>query len=179
MPIEIPGKCLVCLVGTSGSGKSTFGRKHFRPTEVLSSDFFRGLVCDDETDQSSTADAFACLVHVARARLRAGRLTVIDATNLRREDRQVWLDMARDFGLPVVAIVLDPGEEVCRARNAARPDRVSMPARVLTRQDWLLRRSLGQLRREGFLRVSYLEGEAAIGEASVALVRTCGEGDGG
>ena len=56
--LELPELSLVALVGASGSGKSTFARKHFRPTEILSSDYFRGLVSDDENDQSSTPDAF-------------------------------------------------------------------------------------------------------------------------
>jgi len=47
--IEIPELALVALIGASGSGKSTLARRHFLPTEVLSSDFFRGLVSDDET----------------------------------------------------------------------------------------------------------------------------------
>lgn len=54
----LPELCLVVLIGPSGAGKSTFARKHFKPTEVLSSDFFRGLVSDDENDQTVTKDAF-------------------------------------------------------------------------------------------------------------------------
>ena len=42
------------LIGVTGSGKSTFARTHFKPTEVISSDFCRGLVADDENDQSAT-----------------------------------------------------------------------------------------------------------------------------
>ena len=49
MNIKIPELSLVVLIGASGSGKSLFARKHFKPTEVLSSDFCRGLVADDET----------------------------------------------------------------------------------------------------------------------------------
>ena len=85
--LAIPDLALVVLVGASGSGKSTFARRHFRPTQVLSSDFFRGLVADDENDQAATPDAFDVLHYTAAARLRAGRLTVDDATNVRREDR--------------------------------------------------------------------------------------------
>ena len=58
MKLTVPELSLVVLVGASGSGKSTFARTHFAPTEVLSSDFCRGLVADDENDQSATADAF-------------------------------------------------------------------------------------------------------------------------
>ena len=70
----------IVLIGASGSGKSTFAAKHFRPTEILSSDFFRGLVADDPNDQGATKDAFDALHFIARKRLAAGRLAVIDAT---------------------------------------------------------------------------------------------------
>src|SRR3954468_8548772 len=79
--IRIPEISLVVLVGVSGCGKSTFARRHFLPTEVLSSDFFRAMVRDDENDQAGTTDAFDVLHLVARRRLRAGRLTVVDATS--------------------------------------------------------------------------------------------------
>ena len=80
--IKIPELCLVTLIGVSGSGKSTFGAKHFLPTEVISSDFCRGLVSDDENDQKATNAAFDVLHFIASKRLEAGRLTVIDATNV-------------------------------------------------------------------------------------------------
>jgi hypothetical protein len=73
---------LVVLVGATGSGKSTFARRHFKPTEVISSDFCRGLVSDDENDQSASRDAFDVLHYIAGKRLAAGRRTVVDATSL-------------------------------------------------------------------------------------------------
>ena len=76
---------LVVLIGVSGSGKSTFARTHFAPTQVLSSDFFRGLVADDENDQSASRRRFDALHYVAGKRLAAGRLTVVDATNVQRD----------------------------------------------------------------------------------------------
>ncbi len=88
MNIKIPKLSLVVLIGPSGSGKSTFARKHFLPTEVLSSDYCRGLVSDDENDQAATNDAFDVLHYVAGKRLARGRLTVIDATNVQPESRK-------------------------------------------------------------------------------------------
>ncbi|PSB53605.1 hypothetical protein C7B67_02220, partial [filamentous cyanobacterium Phorm 6] len=78
MKITIPELSLVILIGASGSGKSTFARQHFQPTEIISSDYCRGLVSDDENNQAATADAFELLHFIVAKRLAAGRLTVID-----------------------------------------------------------------------------------------------------
>src|ERR1035441_7801348 len=64
--LGIPEMALVVLVGVSGSGKSTFARRHFEPFEVLSSDFCRGLVSGDENDQPATRDAFDEPPYIAR-----------------------------------------------------------------------------------------------------------------
>ncbi|WP_028059672.1 polynucleotide kinase-phosphatase [Candidatus Solirubrobacter pratensis] len=150
MRIDLPSPSLVVLMGASGSGKSTFTKRHFKPTEVISSDSCRGLVADDENDQSATKDAFA--VHeIARRRLRNGRLTVIDATNVQRESRKPLLELAREHDLFAVAIALDAPERLCHERNAARPDRVFGP-HVVRRKRAELERSLRNLQREGFRR---------------------------
>src|SRR5215213_7847890 len=100
--LTIPNLSLVVLIGPSGSGKSTFARKHFRPTEVLSSDYCRGLVSDNENDQAATKDAFEVLQFIAAKRLAAGRLTVIDATNTQPEARKPLVALAREYHvLPV------------------------------------------------------------------------------
>src|SRR5262245_53162089 len=111
--ISIPELSLVVLIGPSGSGKSTFARKHFKTTEVLSSDFCRGLVSDDENDQAATKDAFDVLGFIARKRLGAGRLTVVDATNVQPESRKPLVALAREHDLQAVAIVLNLPEKVC------------------------------------------------------------------
>src|SRR5215217_4035605 len=123
MKVTIPELSLVVLVGPSGCGKSSFARKHFKPTEVLSSDFCRGLVSDNENDQAATKDAFEVLNFIARKRLAAGRLTVIDATNVQPESRKPFVALAREFHCLPVAIVFDLPERVCHERNASRPDR--------------------------------------------------------
>ncbi len=164
--IKIPDLALVALVGISGSGKSTFAARHFLATEVISSDFCRGLVSDNPDDQSATADAFDVLHYIAGKRLAAGRLTVIDATSVQPAARRSLIELARKHHVLAVAIVLDVPEAVCAARNAARPDR-AFGRHVLRQQHTQLRRSLGGLRREGFHRVFVLPGEA---EADAAVI---------
>ncbi|MFF4115858.1 polynucleotide kinase-phosphatase [Streptomyces sp. NPDC001714] len=158
---------LVVLVGASGSGKSTFARRHFKPTEVISSDFCRGLVSDDENDQSVTKDAFDVLHYIAGKRLAAGRRTVVDATSVQQESRRQLIDLARRYDVLPIAVVLDVPEEVCAERNAARTDRADMPRRVIQRHIRELRRSLRHLEREGFRKVHVLRGVEEIESATV------------
>lgn len=156
MIVKIPELCLVVLVGPSGSGKSTFGRRHFKPTEVLSSDYCRGLVSDDENDQAATHDAFEVLYYIARKRLASGRLTVVDATNVKSEDRQHLVKLAREHHVLPVAIVFDLPMDLCEQRNRARPDR-SFGTHVIRGQIRELRRSLRRLKQEGFRHITVLE----------------------
>src|SRR4051812_38776150 len=167
--IDIPDLALVALVGISGSGKSTFARKHFKPTQVLSSDYFRGLVADDENDQSASGDAFDVLHHVAGKRLAAGRLTVVDATNLQPHARAGLVRVAREHDVLPVAIVLDVPDSVAWERTEARPDR-TFGRQVIIRMSRDLRRSLNQLGREGFRKVHVLRG-ADIDAAQIRYER--------
>jgi protein phosphatase len=164
--IKIPDLSLVVLVGVTGSGKSTFAARHFAGTEVISSDFCRGLVSDDSNDQSATADAFDVLNFIAGKRLAAGRLTVIDATSVQPGARKPLIELAREHHVLAVAIVLDLPDATCAARNAGRPDRGFGP-HVLRQQHAQLRRGLRGMRREGFHRVFVLDGEA---EADAAVI---------
>src|ERR1700738_3028751 len=147
--IEIPELALIALIGASGSGKSTFGRRHLQPTEVLSSDFFRGLVSDDANDQAATGDAFDALYYMLEKRLARGRLTVVDATNVRAEDRKRLIEQARKYHCLAVAIVLNTSEKTCLERNSTRPNRTFGP-HVVRRQISELKRGLRGLEREGF-----------------------------
>ncbi|KUM78928.1 polynucleotide kinase-phosphatase [Streptomyces griseorubiginosus] len=158
---------LVVLVGASGSGKSTFARRHFKPTEVISSDFCRGLVSDDENDQGATKDAFDVLHYIAGKRLAAGRRTVVDATSVQSDSRRQLIDLAKQYDVLPIAIVLDVPEEVCAERNAGRTDRADMPVRVIKRHIRELRRSIRHLEREGFRKVHVLRGVADIENATV------------
>ncbi|MEW5352728.1 polynucleotide kinase-phosphatase [Streptomyces sp. 16-176A] len=158
---------LVVLVGASGSGKSTFARRHFKPTEVISSDFCRGLVSDDENDQSASRDAFDVLHYIAGKRLAAGRRTVVDATSVQSDARKQLIELARRYDVLPIAVVLDVPEEVCAERNAARTDRADLPRRVINRHVRELRRSLRHLEREGFRKVHVLRGVEEVEHATV------------
>jgi protein phosphatase len=150
--LDIPELSLIALLGISGSGKSTFARRYFKPTEVLSSDAFRAMIADDENDQSASKNAFEALHHVAGIRLRTGRRVVVDATNVQKHARAELVKLAREYDVLPVAIVIDTPEPVAWERTQARQDR-DFGRQVLRSQQQNLRRSLRGLGREGFRKV--------------------------
>jgi protein phosphatase len=166
MNITIPELALVVLIGPSGSGKSTFAQTHFRLTEVVSSDFCRGLVSDDENDQAATHDAFDLLHYIVGKRLARGHLTVVDATNVKPEDRKPLIELARTYHVLPVAIVLNVPERTCHERNQQRPDR-QFGTHVVRNHIRALRRSLKYLKREGFNRTFILNSEEEIADLTI------------
>ena len=166
--IAIPDFCLVVLIGASGSGKSTFARRHFKPTEVISSDACRGMVEDDENSLDATGDAFALLHFIAETRLKRRKLVVVDATNVRQEDRAQLVRIAKKHHALAVAIVLNPGEDICHERNKARPDRQYGP-HVVRNHMASLRRNIRRIDKEGFRYVHELRSVDEID--SVEIVR--------
>ncbi len=164
--LSIPDLSLVVLIGVSSAGKSTFAREHFLPTEVLSADFFRGVVADDENSLEATDDAFAALHFVAARRLARGLLTVVDATNVQPEARKPLVELAKRFHAQPVAIVFDLPQALCEERAAVRTDR-DLPPHVIPRQHRQLRRGLKGLKREGFRRTFALRSPADVARAEV------------
>ena len=164
--LSIPDLSLVVLIGVSSAGKSTFARAHFPPTQVLSADFFRGLVSDDENSLAATDDAFASLHFVAARRLARGLLTVIDATNVQPEARKPLVELAKRYHAQPVAIVFDLPRALCEERAAERTDR-DLPPHVIPRQHRQLRRGLKGLKREGFRRSFALRSPADVARAEV------------
>ncbi|MGA7952384.1 MAG: AAA family ATPase [Gloeobacterales cyanobacterium] len=151
MKITIPEFSLVLLIGPAGAGKSTLAHKHFKSTEILSSDFFRGMVSDDENNQAVSKDAFEVLHFVAAKRLAAGKLTVIDATNVQPEARNSLITLARKYHYLPVAIVLNLPEALCRQRDQERPKRSVGPS-IVHLHSQQLQNSLPSLEQEGFRR---------------------------
>lgn len=149
MRIEIPEFALVALIGASSSGKTTFAKKYFLDTEILSSDFFRGIVCDDQNNQKATSDAFDLLYYAADKRLSRMKTTVIDATNLQPSAREHIISLAKKQNVHSVAIVLNMPEDILLERNSQRADR-KLSEKVIKKHISDLHRSIKRLKREGF-----------------------------
>ena len=164
----IPDFALVCLIGPSGAGKSTLAAAHFLDTEVVSSDRCRARVADDETAMDANEEAFELLQATVAIRLRRRRLTVVDATSVRREDRASLVALARLHHALPVALVLDVDPRLCAERNAnraGRPDGEGVPRR----HSQALRRGLKGLGKEGFRAVRVLRTPEDI--AALEIVR--------
>jgi protein phosphatase len=134
MNLAFPDPSLILLVGASGSGKSTFAARHFLPTEIISTDLCRAMVCDDENDQAVNGEAFSLLKTILQLRLRKGRLTVVDSNNLRFEDRRRLLQLGRQHDTLVSAVLLDTPPEICLSRNAQRSPGRAVSTPLMTRQ---------------------------------------------
>ncbi len=171
MDLAIPDSSLVVLIGASGSGKSTFARKHFQTTEVVSSDGCRAILSDDENDQAVTPDAFRLLRFIVSQRLRRKRLTVVDATNVQVRSRCSLLRLARKRNIHSIAIVFDLAEATCLERNTERSERV-VPPLIISEQISQLQHSLTSLKKEGFSAIYTLEGLREI-ENAVVLRQGC------
>ena len=165
MEIKIPELSLVVLVGVTSSGKSTFAKRLFKPTEIISSDECRAIVSDDANNQSATNDAFNLLYYIAEKRLKNGLLTVIDATNVQRESRRGLIELARKYHCIPVAIVLDLPNNICQERNKQREDR-KLGKHVIRQQSQQLRSSLRNLTREGFRYIHTLKSVEEIDNVS-------------
>jgi protein phosphatase len=166
--VILPPSSLVALVGPAGAGKTTFAAAHFKPSQVLSSDQCRLLVADDEADQSASAAAFAVLYFIAARRARRGRLTVVDATNVRPQDRQRVLWLAQRHRRPAIAIVFALPLEVCLAQNQARVAR-QVEAGVIQDQWTQMPTSAGAVAGEGFAAVYWFDSAAGAGSALVTV----------
>jgi protein phosphatase len=164
--LTIPEPSLVVLIGPSGAGKSTFAARHFRPTEVISSDFCRALVSDDENNMAATAAAFRVLHSIAGERLQSRRLTVIDATSVDPESRKPLVALARKHGCVAIAVVFDLPTEISAERNRGRVDR-NLDGRVVRRQSGLMKRSMDSLHDEGFHYVYRLDSLEAVDAVQV------------
>jgi alkanesulfonate monooxygenase SsuD/methylene tetrahydromethanopterin reductase-like flavin-dependent oxidoreductase (luciferase family)/predicted kinase len=149
--VTLPDPALVVLVGPSGSGKSAWAAEHYGPGEVVSSDRLRAVVGSGEQDLEASDDAFALLDQIVAARLRRGLTAVVDTLGLDPARRRGYLTLARNSGMPAVAVLLDTDPAECRRRNRAR-DQVggSVPAAVLDGQLRRMRAAVAEIPSEGW-----------------------------
>lgn len=155
------------LVGPAGSGKSTFAHRHFRPTEVVSSDRCRAMIADDESSLAVSGRAFALFHEILRHRLELGRLAVADSTAVSPRARADLRALAGRCGAPVYVIAFDTPLEVCVMRDAGRDRRVGRE--VIERQHQMMQEALRAIPKEGYDGWWVLD-EAAQEEAAVEVV---------
>ena len=166
-PIIIPQNTLVLLCGPAGCGKSTFAAKHFMPTQVVSSDSCRAMVSDDATNQRVSGHAFDLFFFIIEKRLLLRRLTVADATNLKREDRKPLVKTARWFGFKTAIIAFNTSLQTCLARNRKRG--CVVPEDALMAQYEMFEKTLVSINHERFDKV-YVIDEADQNTALVEIV---------
>lgn len=164
--LMIPRRALVLLIGISASGKSTFAARHFGRFQVISSDYCRGLVSDDEADQAATPAAFDVLYYIADKRLDYGKFTVVDATNVEVRSRRSLIMLARDHDFKSVGIVLDVDVDFAIVQNSLRNAR-PVADKVIRSQHQELRSSKAGLAKEGFSRLYVLKGPEEINAAKL------------
>ncbi len=169
MQIKIPELSLVLLIGVSSSGKSTFAKKHFKKTEVLSSDYCRAMIADDETDQSVTKEAFVILHSIVAKRLAIGKLTIIDATNIQAKARSSLLYLARKYHIAPVAIAFDLPNELCQERSQQRSNR-NLDSTIINQQYDNFKRSLRNMKHEGFKQITVLNSAAEVDNSEIKLI---------
>ena len=153
--IRLTRPSVVVLCGPAGSGKSTFAASHFRPTQIISSDQCRALVCDDESDQRFQASAFAVLHSIVEQRLLINRLCVVDSTAITSQLRRTLIDLARRHSVPCTAVVFDVPLETCVSRDQARERSQGrfVGRQVIERQYLAFTGARAAIRQEGFEQV--------------------------
>ena len=166
MKIEIPELALVALVGPSGSGKSTFAKSHFLPTEIVSSDYCRGVVSDNENSLDANQDTFDLAHYIIGKRLKRGNLTVMDATNVQQTARIPLLKLAKEHHVLNVAIVLNMPLATCIDRNEKRTDR-NLKKQVIRRQHNRMKQSIRHLKKEGFKRIYVLNSPEEVAKVEI------------
>ncbi|MGA2076801.1 MAG: AAA family ATPase [Terriglobia bacterium] len=158
---------IVLLCGPAACGKSTFAQRHFRPTQIISSDWARGRVCDDERDQRFNTQAFALVRYLAELRMGLNRLCVVDSTALTPPHRREFLELAKRFQVPSVIFLFDVPLEKCIERDRLRER--SVGGAVIERHYLAFGQTKTDIRQEGFDQIIEL-GDSDLDKVQIEIV---------
>lgn len=147
-PLRLLRPSILVLCGPAACGKSTFAQRHFRPTQIISSDWARALICDDERDQRFNGQAFALVNFLVEQRLAVNRLCVVDSTALTAGARRELLDIAKKYQVPTTLMIFNVQLETCIERDQQRQR--SIGSSVIERQFQAFEQSKEAVRLEGF-----------------------------
>jgi predicted kinase len=139
---------IVLLCGPAACGKSTFAQRHFRPTQIVSSDWARAHVCDDERDQRFNTQAFALVHFLVEQRLAVNRLCVVDSTALTPQARKDLLDLAKKYQVPTTLLLFNASLKTCIERDEKRERSVGKA--IVERQYRAFEQTKATIGQEGF-----------------------------
>lgn len=146
---------IVVLCGPAGCGKSTFAERHFRATQIISSDWARARVADDERDQRYNLQAFALVHFLIEQRLTLNRLCVVDSTALAPQDRKELVNLAKKYQVPTTLLLFNVPLQTCIERDEKRERSVGRP--IVERQYQAFEQSKETVHQEGFDQVVLIQ----------------------
>jgi protein phosphatase len=152
--IQVPRRTLLVLCGPAGSGKSTFAAQHFIPTNIVSSDYCRAMICDDVNNQQVNRDTFDLFYYIIQKRMFLGRFTVADSTALQSEARRKLRELSRRSGYLGCLLIFNIPPEICLERDKMRQRIVG--EQVVAYHAGLLQRTLQDAPQEGWEQVHVL-----------------------
>ncbi|KAL4808536.1 polynucleotide kinase 3 phosphatase-domain-containing protein [Aspergillus unguis] len=104
---------LVIFCGSPGAGKSTFFWEYLKPLDY------------ERVNQDILKTRPKC-IKVAKEHLAAGRSVVVDNTNADIDTRALWIDVAKEFKVPIRCVYFSAPSELCKHNNAVRAANTSL-----------------------------------------------------
>jgi len=163
--IVLPQRTLIVLCGPAGAGKSTFARKFVelrwaqgcRPTSIVSSDYCRAMICDDETNQQVNRDTFDLFYYIIHKRLFQGRLTIADSTALQANARQTLVEIARRYQYHSCLVVFNMSLQTCLAHDQHQTRGRMVGEKVISYHWQILQQALLEIPHEGWDQIHILD----------------------
>ena len=149
---------VIITVGAPGSGKSTWVEKYkttHADTTFLSSDALRAVFGKNENDQTVSGRVFEHMENEVDRLLREGKDVCIDATNMHRKARKLWITLAKQHGVKLTAYVFIVNRDILIERNQKRGETGgrNVPVDVIDR---MLTNYVEPSKEEGFNEVHFV-----------------------